>query len=389
MIIHQYLTRQVFVVTLTIAAILTAIILGTRVIQFLGDVVDGRLELGMLFTLIGLRVPVFFQYTLPLSLYLGILLVMSRMYADNEMTVLRANGISQFKLFSMLLGAISMIAISVAVITIWISPWGYNQSVTLQKQQRSRAAIEQVIPGTFYNSRLKNIDRVFFIDSVNQDRSEIQNVFIAENSRESNDAFSEKTDRKKSAKSAHVSTLFANTGKIEELDGERYLVLQDGYRYQGKPGAADYQVISFDQYETLLPSPKISFPKNKMEGISSETLWAQYQTNAKYGIELNWRISLIILCFIAAMLAVPMSRVRPRQGRFARLVPAIMLYLLYLSLLITVKNTSKNVVSSIAMFALIHLCFLGFALYILLPAFRYRVKFLVKNLLVPKRKGVA
>ncbi len=50
--------------------------------------------------------------------------------------------------------------------------------------------------------------------------------------------------------------------------------------------------------------------------------------------QLQWRLGLPPMVFILTLLAMPLSRVNPRQGRFAKLLPAIFLYVAYLSLLL-------------------------------------------------------
>ena len=125
-----------------------------------------------------------------------------------------------------------------------------------------------------------------------------------------------------------------------QADGNRYLVLENGYRYDGNPGQADYRAIKYDTYGVLLPKPEVSEEVTDREAIPTSQLFGQKRLRER--AELQWRLSLPILVFVVTLLAVPLSRVNPRQGRFLKLLPAILLYMAYLTMLISVRGALEK-----------------------------------------------
>ncbi|MNV70781.1 Lipopolysaccharide export system permease protein LptF [compost metagenome] len=117
-------------------------------------------------------------------------------------------------------------------------------------------------------------------------------------------------------------------------------MLENGYRYDGNPGQADYRAIKYDTYGVLLPKPEVAEEVTDREAIPTSELIGKKGLRER--AELQWRLSLPILVFIVTMLAVPLSRVNPRQGRFLKLLPAILLYMAYLTMLISVRGALEK-----------------------------------------------
>src|SRR5690606_29462274 len=134
--------------------------------------------------------------------------------------------------------------------------------------------------------------------------------------------------RKPSNKDEGITVLVAKTGRQEIYeDGSRYLILHDGYRYDGTPGDADYRVIHYDTYGVLLPKPSVEVNVGERETMRTQELLGS--SEPKIQSELQWRLSMPILVLVVTLIAVPLSRVNPRQGRFLKLLPAILLYMAY------------------------------------------------------------
>ena len=153
--------------------------------------------------------------------------------------------------------------------------------------------------------------------------------------------------------------IFAKKGRQQRsTDGvERFFVLDEGYRVEGIPGNTDYQITSFEQYGSKLSSPKKIAEDPETDAIPTVKLWGSEQPKLK--ATLQWRLSTPLMLLIIVVLAVPLSRTDPRQGRFARLLPAIMLYFAYLLSLNAVRGSieSGDISSDITLLP-VHLVFL-------------------------------
>jgi lipopolysaccharide export system permease protein len=334
LIIFRYLSRELLLTFSAVSAVLLVIIMSGRFIKYLAQAAQGVLDPGVLFLIMGFRLPGFLQLILPLGLFLGILLAYGRLYLDSEMTVLSATGVSQRRLLAYTLAPAALVALLVAWLSLSLAPQGVSQVARILNEQDALTEFDTLVPGRFQS--MKDGSRVTYTENLSDDRSVLSGLFISEKrTTPGSSATSNKDDGKK--KDPGIAVLVAEQGhqKIQE-DGSRYLVLENGYRYDGNPGQADYRAIKYDTYAVLLPKPAVSAEVNEREALPSSTLFGSRQPREQ--AELQWRLSLPLLVFIVTLLAVPLARVNPRQGRFLKLLPAILLYMAYLALLIAARG---------------------------------------------------
>ncbi|MBV7567664.1 LPS export ABC transporter permease LptF [Pseudomonas sp. PDM27] len=323
MIVFRYLSREVLLTLSAVSAVLLVIIMSGRFIKYLAQAASGLLDPGSLFLIMGFRMPGFLQLILPLGLFLGILLSYGRMYLESEMTVLSATGMSQQRLVWMTMFPATLVALVVAWLSLSLAPQGANQFQLLLNKQDALTEFDTLEPGRFQS--LRDGTRVTYTERMSDDRVNLGGVFISQKNISSNN------------KDRGISVLVAEKGRQEiRPDGNRYLILDNGYRYDGSPGQADYRAIKYDEYGVLLPKPEVSDEVTDRDAMPTSTLIGSEDIRMR--AELQWRISLPLLVFIVTLMAVPLSRVNPRQGRFLKLLPAILLYMAYLSILIAARG---------------------------------------------------
>nr|WP_298148190.1 LPS export ABC transporter permease LptF [uncultured Pseudomonas sp.] len=324
MIVFRYLSREVLVTLSAVSAVLLVIIMSGRFIKYLAQAAQGALDPGVLFMIMGFRLPGFLQLILPLGLFLGILLAYGRLYLDSEMTVLSATGMSQQRLTFYSLAPAALVMVLVAWLSLGLAPQGVERVARILNEQDTLTEFDTLVPGRF--QAMRDGSRVTYTKDMSEDRNELSGVFISEK------RLSQKGDKERG-----ITVLLAESGKQEiQPDGSRYLILQNGYRYDGNPGQADYRAVQYDTYGVLLPKPAVSSEVSEREAIPTRELIGS--DNMRLRSELQWRLSLPLLVLVVTVLAVPLSRVNPRQGRFLKLLPAILLYMAYLSLLIAARG---------------------------------------------------
>tara|TARA_R110000782_G_scaffold19187_2_gene52474 strand:- start:1125 stop:2252 length:1128 start_codon:yes stop_codon:yes gene_type:complete len=324
-IVFRYLSREVLLTLTAVSGVLLLIIMSGRFIKYLAQAAAGQLDPGVLFLIIGYRLPGFMVLILPLGLFLGVLLAYGRMYLDSEMTVLSANGFSDRRILWYTQGSALVVAFIVAILSLWLAPAGVLKTQQLFNQQAAMTEFDTLAAGRFQS--LGSGQRVTYAGGLSEDRTQLEDLFI--------------TERAGGLDDTTVGVLVAETGRQQmNADGSRYLVLYDGYRYDGTPGAADFRVISYDTYGVLLPKPEIATEVTDREGIPTLQLFGHSDVDLR--AELQWRLALPLLVFIVAFFAVPLSRVNPRQGRFLKLLPAVMLYMAYLALLISARGWMES-----------------------------------------------
>ncbi len=321
MIVFRYLAREVLASMMAVSAVLLLIIMSGRFVRYLAEAAAGKLEASVLLTLIGLRLPSFLELILPLGMFIGILLAYGRLYVDSEMTVLQACGMSERRLVVYTLTIGVLVALLVALFSLYIGPKGVQASEQVLAKQRSRTEFETLKPARFH--KLSSRDGVSYAHSVSEDKKQLQNVFLS-GTAETQDTF---------------SIITAKTGEtlIDQVSGKRYLVLADGHQYRGRPGALNYEVISFSRYSQYVPEPQYEArSKKETDAMSTTALW-QADT-VKANAALQWRFSLPVLVMVIALLAVPLSRTQPRKGRYVKMVPAILIYIVY----VVIANSARG-----------------------------------------------
>lgn len=300
---------------LAITAVLLLVVMSGRFIKYLGEAAADGLGAGLLISVMGYRLPGFLEIILPLGFFLGILMAYGRLYLDSEMTVLSACGISLRRLAIYTLVPAFAIAGFEAYLSINASPWGAREAQALFDAQKKSTQFDLLTPGRFQH--LGNTGQVAYTEELIDGRSRMSNIFISQ----------------RDSVSGQLVLLVAEYGveHVDENTGSHFLLLENGYRYDGVPGDADYRVTQYKKYAVRLPQPEVIARSYKSE--LKPTTELMRSSNLEDIAQFQWRVSLPLLVPIIALIAVPMSRVNPRQGRYMRLLPSVLLYMGYVVLL--------------------------------------------------------
>jgi len=313
MIISRYLTRQILQVTTATTFILLAVIVLGRFLKYLAQASQGEIDPGVLLLLMLYRIPEFIQLILPLALLLSILLAFGRMYADNEMAVLSACGLSTRRLLGITLVSASIVAVTVGVFSFKVTPWGLVNTANLLEAQKELNEFDVMVPGLFQN--ISRGARTTYTENIEDE--EMQNVFMHE--------------------SATGRVTVADIAVPVEDEEGRIVMFYDGSVSEKEVEGEGFMLTSFGEMGVRIPDREISIDITVEEkAMPTMLLWQTGQ--AAHLAELQWRISLVLLIPVLTLMAVPLSRVSPRQGRFAKLVPAVFLYILYFGLLLVSRD---------------------------------------------------
>jgi len=354
-IIFRYLCREILSATTAVCVILLLVLMSGRFVKYLAKAVTGDMESSVIFAMIGYRIPGFLELTLPLAFFLAVLLSFGRLHIQNEMSVLKACGISEKRL----MGYTLVLALLFAAITAWLSlsvaPSGMAKAEALQQAEKQRSELDKLMPKKFYS--LSGGKGVTYAEGVTEDR-ELDEVFLAMTV-----GSEENSDRS-------LVLVLAEKGRQKQAEGdsedgpERYLVLDKGYRIEGIPGQNDYQITYFEEYGSRLVDSK---PLNKAPKTDAMTTQALLDSDdLELQATLQWRLSIPLLVIVVTLLAVPLSRTNNRQGRFGKLLPAIVLYFTYLVSLNAMRGAieSGSVPVSVTMLP-VHFVYFSLALVLL------------------------
>lgn len=307
----------------TVTFILTMVMVSGRFIKFLSEAAAGQIAPDALFLVMAFFMPEFLQMILPLSLYIALLLVLGRMHMDNEMVVLSAGGQGYGRSIRALIGPVLVTTAVVALFSLYVTPKGDTEINKIFAAQDGRSVLELLTPGRF-QVKGGHSQRATYAQKLNRKKGYLENVFVADASFAGD-------------KAGRLMTVWAKEGQIVQDDkGINYLDLHDGYQYQGKPGQADYKQVAFKEAKVRIGDQQPSSKPPEVQGRS--TLELMREDGNKAMAELEWRWSLILTVPIMCLAAIPLARVNPRQGRFLRMIPAVLGYMFYVVMLLSMRS---------------------------------------------------
>jgi lipopolysaccharide export system permease protein len=340
LIIYRYLAKEIFTTMAAISGILLLIIFSGRFIVYLQDVVAGELSFAMLGWTMLFRIPSFLELVLPLSFFLSVLLSYGRLYIESEMTVLFACGMSTKRLVLYTLSMSLVVAFIVSLFSLWLSPFGAYKVEYMLQEQAQATEFELLTPGRF--QELAGGNRVSYMESLSDDKKEMQQVFIADGD--------------------SIIVAERGTQRISNTSGSRFLELHNGKRFDVTTG--EQRKIDFDVYAVKIQEQSAEIKVARNEATSTQTLLTS--NKLKHKAQLQWRMSLGVLVLISTLIAVPLSKANHRQGRYGKLFPALVLFMVYLTVLMSLRTSIGDGSFPVnpGLWA-IHGLFLGIAIFIL------------------------
>ena len=314
MILRRYMTQQVAANTAIVLLFLMALMLGGRLIRYFGIAAEGRLDVGLLFAIIGYNIPTFLELILPLSFFIALMLVLGRMYVDHEMSVLFASGISRGRLTRLMIPLITGLFVFQMGISLLAKPWGLSNSEQIWQTQSLGSLLDLVRPKTFISSGNYHL----YVDEFDKEKRELKNLYVVQ----------QQTD--KSGKIAKNDVIITATRAYQvpskDTDSSMQLDLFQGRRYELGTNHANYNQASFEKYRITLEKPASEkITETNVETQTTAKLLANTQ-KPEVKAELGYRFTMPWLIIIAAMLATPLAQVRPRQGRWLRLLPSVLIF---------------------------------------------------------------
>ncbi len=310
MIFHRAILRELSSTAGAVFTVLFCILFSVGLVRILGDAANGDIDSGAVISLLALSALTNLPVVLTLTVFVSVLMTLSRAFRDSEMVVWFASGQSLLAWVpSVLRFAVPIVGL-IALLTLLATPWANGQIAASRSRFEQRDDLSKVAPGRFAESSAA--DRVFFVESVDLDGARVRNVFV---------------DHRISGRD---SVIVAAEGQVDvRSDGSRVLSLQRGRRYEGTPGEAGFRVVDFARYSIPLDQP-VQTRFSPANARALPTIDLLTEPNAIHLGELIWRIGLPIIAFVLALLALPLAFVNPRMGRSANLIVAVLLFVLYL-----------------------------------------------------------
>ena len=310
-ILGRYILREVVTAWLVVSGVLLIILLANQVVGVLERAAVNQYPQGVVLELIALGALQYLSILLPVGLLLGVVLAFGRLYHDSEMAAALACGAGPQSLYV----PVALLAVAVtaglAWLTLVLAPEATARVLTLRNEALRAGQLAPIAPGKFRTFGAANA--VVYAEQVAGDGT-LGNVFMERN------------------RGPLVELALAQHARhAVTADGLTHiLTLLDGERFEGVPGSAQFRIVRFAEHVVPIPIPSPHDVVRDLEARSTQSLLDSRDAGER--AELHWRLTLPIMCLVLALLAVPLARLQPRQGRYARVWLAVVIFFVYYNL---------------------------------------------------------
>jgi lipopolysaccharide export system permease protein len=342
--VQRYVLREVVQTWLAVTGVLVAILVSNQLSRVLGQAADNQYGRHVVFDLIALGAVMNLSVIVPVGLLLAVVLTLGRMYHDSEMAALQACGFAPARLLPPLFCFAAVIAVGLAWLSFFQVPRA-DQSVQLIRA----SAIKEAQFGQLDAGRFRSFsggDAVFYAERVDRE-GVLHNVFV----------------RREAAGRIEVALADTATYSKASANGMHFVTLFNGRRYEGVPGQSDFRVIEFREHGIPISTPADVVGPQDPDTKPTRELWGTH--DASDIAQLQSRASSPLMALVLTLVAVPLSRLRPRQGRYGRVGFAIVVYFVYSNLLSAAKVwLEKGELSPLVGVWWVHVAALSLGLYL-------------------------
>ncbi len=310
--LDRYVFREILGAWLAVTGVLLFILLSNQFARVLGDAAKDKIPREAVFEVIGLTALQYLTIIGPFGLFLAAMLALARLYRDSELPAMMACRVSPASMYRPLGWIALPLALLVGWLALIVGPEAIREAERIGAEARRQVDLAAIEPGRFIASGSEGA--VIYAEDVENDGS-LTNVFVQRSDAEG------------------VEVVLAERGFQRPSDDpdRRFIVLENGRRYEGRPGSPRFRIIEFAEHGIPYTLPSVEEPELDPEAMPLPMLLDDPGPDKV--AELQWRLSVPLSVLVLAFLAVPLSRAQPRQGRYGRLAIGVLLYIIYFNLL--------------------------------------------------------
>jgi lipopolysaccharide export system permease protein len=312
-LLGRYVLREVIAAWLVVTGVLLVLLLAQQIAAVLERAAVNQFPQGVVLQLIWLGALQNLSILVPVGLLLGVVLALGRLYHDSEMAAALACGVAPSKLYLPIAGLSLMVTAFLAWLTLVLAPAATERTLSLRNAAVRAGQFAPITAGKFRT--FGGQSAVIYAEEVNADGT-LGNVFVERNS------------------GPRVEVAVANRARhTVTSDGMTHTItLYNGERFEGVPGSPEWSITK--PFRELIVPVQVPALSDVVKNLDAQTSRALYQsTDLVKRAELHWRIALPMMCVVLTLLAVPLSRLNPRQGRYARIWLAVVIYFVYSNLI--------------------------------------------------------
>lgn len=290
---------------LAVWSVIVVIIVSRQFIRVLDKAVAGQVSNQTLLAVLGLKTIIASATFLPAALFMAVLMVLGRMYRDQEMSAVASAGGGAWTVYRAIFLLIFPVTVLSASLSFFVSPWAEAMMDQLMHQDKESADLRGIAAGKF--SEYSQGDLVFYVEKIDANKK-MHQVFVQHR------------------QGGRLAIINAEAGRIEDLPDGRYVIFEKGERIQGQPGGLNFIIEQFSEYAVRLDIKESAVNFGK-ESIGSGALVRSDQVVDI--AELQRRLSIPIGILLLSFIAVPLAQMSPRSGVYGNMLVGFLIYFSY------------------------------------------------------------
>jgi len=307
-VVDRMIVKDLLKTVIAVLSVLVVIIVSRQFIRVLAEAIEGNISNETVLSILGLRVVIAISAFLPVATFMAILMVLGRMYRDQEMAAVASAGGGAGTIYHAVFLLIFPLSVVGGGLSMKAAPWAEAQVQLLMNEDQSSADIRGISAGRF--SEYSDGDLVFYTEHV-ESNGQMQHVFV------------------QNREHGKLGVVSARHGHMEYRPGGLYLILENGERIQGLPGNKNFVIENFSEYGVLIKQ-KNRVITLKRDAVPTLKLWQSPQLFDK--AEIQKRLSVPLAIIFLSFLAIPLAKLSPRSGIYASLLIAFGVYFIYANL---------------------------------------------------------
>ncbi len=317
-VLDKLIVYELFKTLMSVLLVLVVIIVSRGFIRILDQAIAGMISNDSLLSILGYKTIITTAELFPPALFMTILMVLGRMYRDQEMSAIASAGGGVITLYKAVFIMIIPVVFLGGILSLYIAPWAESKVDLVMKEGAESADMRSITAGKF--TQYRKGDLVFYIEKVTDD-GVLHNVFLQNNQH------------------GNVGIISSQNAVIKDLVDGRYIIFSNGEQITGRPGQLDYIIEKFDEYAFRIEAKTASLKFNR-HALSVDTLFDSDITLNK--TELLRRIAIPLGALLLTFIGVPIAQISPRGGVYGNMLMGFLIYFSYGNLLRISQSWVEN-----------------------------------------------
>ncbi len=304
-VLDKMIIRDLLKTLLSVLTVIVVIIVSRKFIRILDEAIAGQVSNETLLSILGLKTISATVEFLPVALFMAVLMVMGRMYRDQEMSAVASAGGGAGTLYRAVFLLVVPLSVLALGLSLYVSPWAEANVDQIMKQGEESADLRGIAAGKF--SEYSQGDLVFYVEKISADKK-MHKVFV------------------QNRQNGNMDIINADAARIEDLADGRYIIFENGEQVRGQPGTLNYVIEQFVEYAVRLETKESVAALNR-QALAVDLLWRSKVKS--YIAELQRRFSVPLGALLLSFIAVPLAQISPRGGVYGNMLVGFLIYFSY------------------------------------------------------------